>query len=105
MVVKPCTLRSSLLPNGSPRPKHKPTHLPSLVFSHSSPTTHLHPPPATMQAALCELLGAGASYGYLLLLFRDVDSLQPGDRFPMREAEEVEPKFARWIAKWLASYR
>lgn len=66
----------------------------------------LGPPrcPAVQTAAL-ELLGAGASYGYLLLLFRDVDALAPGDRIYMQEAEAVEPKFARGLAKWAASYR
>lgn len=65
------------------------------------------PPPSSLpsQAALCELLGAGASYGYLLLLFRDVDALQPGDRLPMVEAGEVQPQLAQNLAKWLASYR
>ncbi|GAB4823706.1 hypothetical protein N2152v2_010752 [Parachlorella kessleri] len=60
---------------------------------------------ASAEAAFCELVGAGASYGYLLLLFKDVDALQPGDTVYLREAETVKPEMMRSVAKWLASYR
>lgn len=57
------------------------------------------------EAAFCELLGAGASYGYLLWLFKDVDRLQPGDSIYLKEVENLQPRYAQLFAKWLASYR
>lgn len=42
-----------------------------------------------LQAAFCELLGAAASYGYMMLLIRDVDALRPDDIIPLDEAEKV----------------
>jgi hypothetical protein len=40
-------------------------------------------------AALLAMLGAGASYAYLLWLCRDVDAVQPTDRVPIWEANKV----------------
>lgn len=60
---------------------------------------------ASGEAAFCELIGTAAGYGYFKWLIADVSRLQPGDRIPMVEAGQVEPKLARWAAKLLAAYR
>lgn len=40
-------------------------------------------------AALLAMIGAGASYAYLLWLCRDVDAVQPTDTVPIWEANKV----------------
>ncbi|GFR52709.1 hypothetical protein Agub_g15338 [Astrephomene gubernaculifera] len=57
------------------------------------------------QAALCALLGSAAGYGYLALLYRDVDSYT-GDTFvPMVEADKIENTWLRRLAKLGCAYR
>jgi hypothetical protein len=43
------------------------------------------------QAALLAMIGAAASYGYLLWLCRDVDNVRPTDEVPIWEANKVRP--------------
>eukprot|EP00887_Chlorella_sp_A99_P000479 scaffold17.g479.t1 len=56
------------------------------------------------EAAVAELVGAAASYGYLRWLMWDVDRIQPGDRMAWREAEAVDQPALRLLAKGLAAY-
>ena len=68
-------------------------------------TQTLHPLPLPLpKAAVAELVGAAASYGYLRWLMRDVDSLAPGDPVALRLAEAVQPRPLRWLAKLGAAY-
>jgi hypothetical protein len=57
------------------------------------------------EAAFAELVGAAASYGYLLWLYRDVDAYSPDTPIPARAAEMVEPEMIRNVAKIGAAYR
>ncbi|KAG2443532.1 hypothetical protein HXX76_001884 [Chlamydomonas incerta] len=57
------------------------------------------------QAALCALLGSAAGYGYLALLYRDVDSYKADTVVPMMQAEEIENGGLRLAAKLLAAWR
>lgn len=58
-----------------------------------------------LQAALCALLGSGASYAYLVLLQQQVDSVSPTDAVPIWEAEDNVQGFARPFAIAIAAYR
>lgn len=56
-------------------------------------------------SAAAELVGAAASYGYVLWLIRDVDAITPDTAVPMKAAEAVEPAAARGVAKLFAAYQ
>ncbi|KAG2452284.1 hypothetical protein HYH02_003308 [Chlamydomonas schloesseri] len=56
-------------------------------------------------AAICALLGSAASYAYLALLYRDVDSYKGDTVVPLVEAEEIDNAALRNVAKLLAAWR
>lgn len=57
------------------------------------------------EAAFCALLGSAASYGYLTLMQRQVDSVSPTDAVPMWDAEDNVQGLARPFAIAIAGYR
>ena len=57
------------------------------------------------ESAVAELVGSAAGYGYFLWLIRDVDAYGPDSAVPLRAAEQIEPEFARSVAKLAAAYQ
>lgn len=57
------------------------------------------------EAAVAELFGNALGYLYLRLLMKEIDEIDPDTEVPMLAAEEIEPQFARQLAKLGAAYR
>ena len=58
------------------------------------------------ESAFAELVGTAASYGYLLLLYKDVDALNENTPVPLRAVEQTyRPGMMQNIAKIGAAYR
>lgn len=56
-------------------------------------------------AALLAMIGAGASYAYLLWLCRDVDAVSPTDTVPIWEANKVCVGLCGLLPTWAADSR
>lgn len=57
------------------------------------------------EAAFAELVGAAASYGYLLWLMKYIDEIGPNSSIPPRDIESIQPSVLRWITKLGYAYR
>ena len=57
------------------------------------------------EAAACAAVGTAASYLYMVLLCRDIDSMRPGDDVPMSRANALPDGARRTAARLFAGAR